>query len=804
MTTTVLVIEDDRSVAQLLEDALEDAGYRVLLESDGEWGLRTFESKPVDLLIIDVLVPKLVGFDLIHRVRASEKGANVPIIVVSGVYRASVHRAKLIERYGILEYFDKPLDIDKLLYAARQVALVPPSGDLGPCLTIPPDVSAIDEGPAAVAATAVDIRPEPRGMLDEVPFARLLGQLFASRATGALLLRKSSMKKIVYLQNGLPVFVKSNLVNECLGRVMVRERLITEKECERSVERLKKEDRKQGGILVEMGCISAHNLEFALEQQLELKLFDVFSWLEGKYLFNDDQLYDGPAVSLPMAPTEMIYEGVRRTMSTARVYRDLAVFDPLIVAPADDPTFRYQALQLEHRAERMLDLVDGTQTVSEVLDGAGFARPDAAVLLYAVACTGLVRLMAEAAGARPEPPRLRLRQTPLALMDEDEITALTDELAPMEPEPKAITEARKKAREAAAEAVRTDDDVGGSEAIVARVEREAAELVAAALAAEAPHSEAEPPEVVTPALESEETEPGDELPEPDPRAARAQASLLVAPDDSLQTDADELPFGGQAAAEEAPSELPKVDVERARAELAARLATEAARLSGRNYYERLELHRHASKQEIERAYKARQKAHHPDHITAGVPGRALRARAEEVFLMIRRAYETLVDDAQRAHYDATLVAAESAEVQSDIAASLAAEAAFVRGQALTEAGDWREAIGELQSAADLNPAEAAYLAHLAWARFCSSPEEPEIATSALEMLDAAVDLRPDLEEAHVFAGLIQDKIGHRDAAVLSLRRAVECNPDSVRALRALRTLAPAPPKRPSLFSRLGV
>jgi len=43
VTKTVLVIEDDQSVAQLLRDTLTGAGHRVLVESDGEWGLRTFE-----------------------------------------------------------------------------------------------------------------------------------------------------------------------------------------------------------------------------------------------------------------------------------------------------------------------------------------------------------------------------------------------------------------------------------------------------------------------------------------------------------------------------------------------------------------------------------------------------------------------------------------------------------------------------------------------------------------------------------------------------------------------------------------
>ena len=73
MGRTVLIVEDDKSVARLLADVLEADGYQALVEADGEWGLRTFQHKDVDLVITDVLLPKLVGFDLVEQLRALEK-----------------------------------------------------------------------------------------------------------------------------------------------------------------------------------------------------------------------------------------------------------------------------------------------------------------------------------------------------------------------------------------------------------------------------------------------------------------------------------------------------------------------------------------------------------------------------------------------------------------------------------------------------------------------------------------------------------------------------------------------------------
>jgi len=806
VTKTVLVIEDDQSVAQLLRDTLTGAGHRVLVESDGEWGLRTFESKPVDLVVVDVLVPKVVGFDLVHRIRKSEKGTHVPIIMISAVYRASVHRAKMTELYGILEYFDKPLDLDKLLYAVEQV---PSTADLAPRLTIPPDVSAIDEAeavaPAPVASKSIE--PEMRGTLDEIPFARLLGRLYATRASGALMLKKSSMKKIVYLRSGLPVFVKSNLVNECLGRVMVRERLISEGECERSVATLKKDGRKQGKILIEMGCISPHNLEFALEQQLELKLFDVFSWLEGKYLFSEEQIYDGPEVALPMGPTEVLYEGVRRTMSTARVYRDLAVFEDAIIAPPEDATFRYQALQLEPRGDGLLDLIDGTQSVADVLDGSDLSRPDAAVLIYALACTGLVRLLESPVAEREQPPTLRP-----SLIDDPDLMALdTDEVAADEPAPKALAQARQRARAAAEEAIRAVRDTEESEAIAVEPIPEVRDVEEAeAIAPPEPPSDA-PPAPIQPSVT--EVDPmdavvaGSEPPEDsqdvlledaaddeDARAARARASLLAG--DAVETD----PEG------EPPDRLPtveQVDVERTRQELAAELSEAAARLESRNFYERLGIHRHSTSAEIDSAYRDLAKRHAPDHVAAGVRTRSLRAQAERTFCLVKRARDTLMDPDRRTRYDATLEAAEAVEVAMDDAPVLLAEEAYVRGVAQVEAGAWSEAAAELASAVNLNPDEGAYQAHLAWARFCARPDDEVVVVKAIEALEGAAERSPDLDDVHVFAGLIYERLGQRDQALLHLRRAVDCNPDCVRALRAIRDLAPPPPRKSGLFGRLG-
>lgn len=431
MTKTVLVIEDDRSVARLLQDVLESRGFQVLAEHDGEWGLRTFQEKPVDLVITDVLIPKVKGFELIARIRETEKGQLVPIIVISGIYQASLHADRLLADRAVLAYLDKPLDIDRLVTVLGDVFTIAPPQLSAPAVTLAASaeapgsvtgngVAAASPSPVAPVPTppgfdgrtgarsslpptafaGVDLAPggEPvSGDLAEVPFARLLGGLFAARVTGGLLLRRGAIKKIVYLRQGVPVFVKSNLLHECLGRIMVAERLISPEECDRSLELKRRQQKKQGEVLVEMGSISPHNLAFALELQLQQKLLDLFGWRDGAFHLNVQDTYEGPQVALAMAPAVLVYEGASRGMSDARIRAGLARIEAYPVVPAPDPTFRYQALELEPRAGPLLDRIDGHQTLRALLDTPGLDPAAAARLLYALACTSLMRVHAPAA-----------------------------------------------------------------------------------------------------------------------------------------------------------------------------------------------------------------------------------------------------------------------------------------------------------------------------------------------------------------------------------------------------------------------
>ena len=103
----------------LLADVLSQLGFSVSLERDGEWALKTFEAKDFDAVLLDLLLPSINGYEVARKLRELPRGKNVPIIMISGVYKNALHRKEAIERYGAAAFIEKPFKIQALTEALR-------------------------------------------------------------------------------------------------------------------------------------------------------------------------------------------------------------------------------------------------------------------------------------------------------------------------------------------------------------------------------------------------------------------------------------------------------------------------------------------------------------------------------------------------------------------------------------------------------------------------------------------------------------------------------------------------------------
>ena len=117
--TTILIIDDEQAVRESFSDHLEDAGYGTLKAADGLAGLNLFETKSVDLVLVDLRMPEIDGLEVLSKIRAANP--NMPLIVISGT--GDIKDAIEALRKGAWDYLLKPIKDFSVLDHAVEKAL---------------------------------------------------------------------------------------------------------------------------------------------------------------------------------------------------------------------------------------------------------------------------------------------------------------------------------------------------------------------------------------------------------------------------------------------------------------------------------------------------------------------------------------------------------------------------------------------------------------------------------------------------------------------------------------------------------
>ncbi|MFC1852396.1 response regulator transcription factor [candidate division CSSED10-310 bacterium] len=113
MTKTVLVVEDDKNIQELLRLAMYNEGYEVIIVNNGFEALAYLEKQQPDLLITDIMMPELDGIKLMKALQFREETKDIPLIIVSA--KDSVPDILKGLESGARFYFTKPLKINELL-----------------------------------------------------------------------------------------------------------------------------------------------------------------------------------------------------------------------------------------------------------------------------------------------------------------------------------------------------------------------------------------------------------------------------------------------------------------------------------------------------------------------------------------------------------------------------------------------------------------------------------------------------------------------------------------------------------------
>ena len=114
----VLLVEDEQSLAMIMKDTMEPTGMSVTLAADGEEGLRAFFADKPDVLVTDVMMPRMDGFEMVRRIREQDK--LTPVLFLTA--RSSVNDVVNGFKMGGDDYLKKPFSLQEFMARVSRLA----------------------------------------------------------------------------------------------------------------------------------------------------------------------------------------------------------------------------------------------------------------------------------------------------------------------------------------------------------------------------------------------------------------------------------------------------------------------------------------------------------------------------------------------------------------------------------------------------------------------------------------------------------------------------------------------------------
>ena len=122
----ILVVEDVPHVLELLEVTLSFKGYPIITARNGQEALDLVAEEHPALIITDILMPKLDGFAMVHRLRSDPKTSDIPIIFLSATY-VTTEDKEFAMSLGAVRFLEKPVDTEEFLLTVAEVLTTGPA-----------------------------------------------------------------------------------------------------------------------------------------------------------------------------------------------------------------------------------------------------------------------------------------------------------------------------------------------------------------------------------------------------------------------------------------------------------------------------------------------------------------------------------------------------------------------------------------------------------------------------------------------------------------------------------------------------
>jgi CheY-like chemotaxis protein len=116
----LLVVDDIPDILKLLDATLKFKGYRVVTARDGQEALETIQKERPALVVADILMPRMDGFNLVHRLRLDPETRDIPVVFLSATYVAQEDKDFALS-IGVTRFIEKPVNLAEFLPVVEEL-----------------------------------------------------------------------------------------------------------------------------------------------------------------------------------------------------------------------------------------------------------------------------------------------------------------------------------------------------------------------------------------------------------------------------------------------------------------------------------------------------------------------------------------------------------------------------------------------------------------------------------------------------------------------------------------------------------
>lgn len=449
MAASVLVVDDSPTIRRVVSRQLTARGYDVVAAGDGAGAVQVLMQRPIDVVLLDFVMPGMNGLQLCRAIRAMPNLASLPIVLMSA--KADKIRGAAMQQAGAVDAISKPFDplalhavIEHALTKARRSESESPPVDEDAAelsrLHNAPDVATRDQAVtvlfakhlsralggqvarwrdsddraelAEVIANALSLDQvrNLRGLLsllhDEneraavlagdlgfISIAEVMQMLELQRQTGALRIAYGNQEICFYFADGRIDLAKGvNLPHSfLLGRFLVEDGVVERRRLDSLLGESGASARLLGETMVERKLALEEQVREALKRQTSELAYEAVRWKNGRFTFSIGQsVPEATLAHLALAPGGLLMEGFRRVDEWQLIEGSFQFDD--VLAPDRGAIERLGTrAELTAQEELVLAAVNGQRSVRKIVDDVDASTFDVCKSLYQFINSGLVR-----------------------------------------------------------------------------------------------------------------------------------------------------------------------------------------------------------------------------------------------------------------------------------------------------------------------------------------------------------------------------------------------------------------------------